>query len=39
VSEKFAKQLKSDLGKGTIENESRKSASDADITIIIGSDY
>ena len=39
VSDSFVKDLKSELGKGTITKEDKQVSSDADITIIIGSDY
>jgi len=39
ISDSFVKELKSELGKGTIVKEEKKTEADADITIIIGSDY
>jgi len=39
VSESFIKDLKSNLGKAAVTEEEKKSDVDADITIIIGSDY
>lgn len=39
VPDSFVKELKSELTKGSIVNESKKTESDTDITIIIGSDY
>lgn len=39
VSESFVKELKQNVGLGTIVKEEKTTNSDADITIIIGSDY
>lgn len=39
ISDSFVKELKSELGKGTIVKEEKKTEADSDITIIIGSDY
>lgn len=39
VSESFVKELKQNIGLGTIVKEEKTTNSDADITIIIGSDY
>lgn len=39
ISDSFVKELKSTIGKGNIQKEEKKTSSDADITIIIGSDY
>lgn len=39
ISDNFVKELKQKLGIGTIVEEDKKSSSDSDITIIIGSDY
>lgn len=39
VSESFVKELKQNIGLGTIVKEEKMTNSDADITIIIGSDY
>ena len=39
VEESFVKEIKSTIGKGSIKSEEKKSSTDADVTIIIGSDY
>lgn len=39
ADDSLAKDIKSILGKGTIKNEEKANSTDADVTVIIGSDY